>query len=167
MSVGKNLMLKIDKLYNTLFFIVLLFPFCAFAEQDAETLFQAGEWAKAADAYAIRTAADPQDAAAWFQLAVSARQAERYSVAINALTKAEDLEFAPVRISFERARLSVLSDDADGAVEELQAIASSGFTGVNFITGDPLLSTLEGQAEYDALVAEMSVQAFPCEHDEL
>ena len=160
-------MLKIDKLYNTLFFIVLLFPFCAFAEQDAETLFQAGEWAKAADAYAIRTAADPQDAAAWFQLAVSARQAERYSVAINALTKAEDLEFAPVRISFERARLSVLSDDADGAVEELQAIASSGFTGVNFITGDPLLSTLEGQAEYDALVAEMSVQAFPCEHDEL
>ena len=160
-------MLKIDKLYNTLFFIVLLFPFCAFAEQDAETLFQAGEWAKAADAYAIRTAADPQDAAAWFQLAVSARQAERYSVAINALTKAEDLEFAPVRISFERARLSVLSDDADGAVKELQAIASSGFTGVNFITGDPLLSTLEGQAEYDALVAEMSVQAFPCEHDEL
>lgn len=159
-------MLKIDKHYKLLIFIVLIFPFSSIAGQDADALFQAGEWAKAADAYAIRTAADPQDAAAWFQLAVSARQAERYSVALNALAKAEDLEFAPVRIGFERARLSVLSDDADGAVKELQAIASSGFTGVNFITGDPILSTLEGHAGYDALVAEMSIQAFPCEHDE-
>lgn len=159
-------MLKIDKHYKLLIFIVLIFPFSSIAGQDADALFQAGEWAKAADAYAIRTAADPQDAAAWFQLAVSARQAERYSVALNALAKAEDLEFAPVRIGFERARLSVLSDDADGAVKELQAIASSGFTGVNFITGDPMLSTLEGHAGYDALVAEMSIQAFPCEHDE-
>lgn len=159
-------MLKIDKNYKLLIFIVLIFPFSSIAGQDADALFQAGEWAKAADAYAIRTAADPQDAAAWFQLAVSARQAERYSVALNALAKAEDLEFAPVRIGFERARLSVLSDDADGAVKELQAIASSGFTGVNFITGDPMLSTLEGHAGYDALVAEMSMQAFPCEHDE-
>lgn len=159
-------MLKIDKNYKLLIFIVLIFPFSSIAGQDADALFQAGEWAKAADAYAIRTAADPQDTAAWFQLAVSARQAERYSVALNALAKAEDLEFAPVRIGFERARLSVLSDDADGAVKELQAIASSGFTGVNFITGDPILSTLEGHAGYDALVAEMSIQAFPCEHDE-
>jgi hypothetical protein len=159
-------MLKIDKNYKLLIFIVLIFPFSSIAGQDADALFQAGEWAKAADAYAIRTAADPQDTAAWFQLAVSARQAERYSVALNALAKSEDLEFAPVRIGFERARLSVLSDDADGAVKELQAIASSGFTGVNFITGDPMLSTLEGHAGYDALVAEMSMQAFPCEHDE-
>lgn len=159
-------MLKIDKLYKLLFFIILLFPFSSIAEQDADALFQAGEWAKAADAYAIRTAADSQDAAAWFQLAVSARQAERYGVALNALAKAEDLEFAPVRIGFERARLSVLSDAADGAVKELKAIASSGFTGVTFITGDPLLSTLEGHAGYDELIAEMSIKAFPCEHDE-
>jgi len=159
-------MLKLEKYYKSLSLMVLMLPFASIAGQDAEALFQAGEWAKAADAYAIRTAADPQDAAAWFQLAVSARQAERYSVALNALVKAEDLEFAPVRIGFERARLSVLSNDADGAVKELQAIASSGFTGVNFITGDSILSTLEGHAGYDALVAEMSIQAFPCEHDE-
>lgn len=159
-------MLKIEKYYKLFIFITLLFPFSVSAEQEAEDFFQAGEWGKAADAYAIRTATDPQDAAAWFQLAVSARQAERYSIALNALAKAEDLEFAPIRIRFERARLSVLSDDADGAVKELQAIASSGFTSVNFITGDPLLSSLEGHAGYDALVAEMSVQAYPCEHDE-
>jgi len=61
----------------------------------------------------------------------------------------------------------VLTDEVDAAVAELQNVASSGFTAVNFITGDPLLATLAGHAAYDALIAAMSIQAFPCEHDEL
>lgn len=88
-------MLKLEKIYKLLFFMVLIFPFASIAGQDAEALFQAGEWAKAADAYAIRTAADPQDAAAWFQLAVSARQAERYSVALNALVAEMSIQAFP------------------------------------------------------------------------
>jgi len=159
-------MSNIDKIYKYLISMCIFFPFSAMAEQDADAFFQAGDWPKAVDAYVLRTAEDPGDATAWFRLAVSARQAERYSVALNALAKAEDLEFSPVRIGFERARLDVLSGDADAAVKELRAAASSGFTGVNLISGDPLLSTLQGHAGYDALVAELSTRAFPCEHDE-
>ncbi len=157
----------IQKTNKLLIIIVFYLPFVATAEQDADSLFAAGDWAAAADAYASRTVDDPEDAVAWFQLAVSSRQAERYDAAFTALATAEALEFSPVRVGFERARLHVLADDEDAAVAELQALASSGFTAVNFITGDPLLSTLEGRAAYDALVATMSIQAFPCEHDEL
>ena len=160
-------MLNLLKTDNLLIFIVLIFSFSANAANDADSLFASGDWAGAADAYAQRTAEDPGDAAAWFQLAVSARQAERYTTALNALAKAEKLEFSPVRISFERARLDVLAGDRDAAVEELQSIASSGFTAVNFIIGDPLLGSLEGHPGYDTVVGEMSVKAFPCEHDEL
>ncbi len=160
-------MLNIDKSYKYLIMMSFLAPFSVAAEEGADSLFQTGDWAGAADAYAEQTAKNPEDARAWFQLAVSARQAERYSTALDSLAKAEALGFAPVRISFERARLSVLAEDNDRAVEELKAVASGGFTAVGFITGDPLLGTLEGHAGYDVLVAEMSIKAFPCEHDEL
>lgn len=137
------------------------------AEQDADSLFAAGDWVAAAEAYRLRTLENPEDAAAWFQLAVSERHAERYSTALDALNKAEELSYAPVRIRFERARLRVLADDAQGAVEELRALVSGGFAAVNFVTGDPLLASLDGYPGYDALIEEMSVQAFPCEHDAL
>ncbi|MGI9236946.1 MAG: hypothetical protein ACR2QZ_06090 [Woeseiaceae bacterium] len=145
--------------------ITIIVSISAHAEQDAEEYFAAGDWAAAADAYAQRTEGDPTDTAAWFRLAVSARQAERYAVARGALDRAESLQFSPVRVGFERARLDVLAGDKAGAMTELRAIADSGFTGVNVITSDPVLAALEGNSAYDALLAEMSKQAFPCEHD--
>lgn len=155
----------IEKVCKALIIILFIIPIPVQAQADADRLFEASEWDAAADAYALRTAADPQDVDAWFRLAVSSRQAERYEVARKALGQAEDLQFSPVRISLERARLNVLTDDADGALNELLSVASSGFTAVNIITADPVLATLAGDAAYDQLVAEMSRQAFPCEHD--
>lgn len=137
----------------------------AHAAGEAERYFEAGEWAAAADAYAKRTQADPDDVAAWFSLAVSFRHAERYSEAHDALTEAEKREFSPVRIGLERARLNVLAGDSDAAIAELQAVADSGFTGAGVISGDPVLAKLAGQERYDALLAEMSRQAYPCEND--
>ncbi len=137
----------------------------AWAEPDADALFAAGDWAAATAAYAERTASDPEDAAAWFRLGVSARQAGQPGTARAALLKAEALQFSPIRIGIERARLSALAGEPDAAVAELQAIAAQGFTAVGVITADPLLSALSGHAGYDALVAEMSAKAFPCEHD--
>lgn len=160
-------MLNLVKKYNLLISIFFIFPFSAIAADDADRFFASGDWVAAVEAYTLSTAENPEDAAAWFQLAVSARQAERYSTALNALAKAEKLEFSPVRVSFERARLSVLAGEGDAAVEELESIASSGFTAVNLITGDALLSTLQGHAGYEAVVGEMSLKTFPCEHDAL
>jgi hypothetical protein len=160
-------MLNLKNNYKYIIFMIFFTQISWAVAEDADSLFEAGDWAAAAEAYAEQTSKSPEDPRGWFQLAVSARQAGRYSTALNALARAEALGFAPVRVSFERARLSVLAKDDDRAVEHLQAVASSGFTAVGIITGDPLLGTLEGHAEYDALVAEMSIKAFPCEHDEL
>ena len=108
----------------------------------------------------------PLDASGWFQIAQSAREEERFAVAHDALDKAEQMEFSPVRISFERARLHKLADDPANAVGELEAIAASGFTSVGFIENDPILNTLAGNERYDDLVATMSRLAYPCQYDE-
>ena len=158
-------MSKLEKIYKVLILIIISFSANVYAEGAAESFFEAGDWAAAAKAYADRTATDPEDVAAWFRLAVSARHAERYQVARDALDQAEKREFSPARIGLERARLKVLTEDKEAAVEELRFIAERGFAAVNVITGDPVLGTLAGESGFDALVSEMTRQAYPCEHD--
>ena len=107
----------------------------------------------------------PSDAGGWFRLAQEARQSGRLEEAHEALASAEEQGFAPLRIAFERARLHVLAEQPRQAVDELEAIADTGFTAVGFITGDPILKSLAGNARYDKLVREMSKAAYPCEND--
>ncbi len=159
-------MLSLRKTFKLMIINSLLFATSVWAQADANDLYQAEKWAEAQEAYAAVVAENPDDGSSWLRLAASARKAERYDVAQNALSKADDLDFAPLQVNMERARLKVLSDDVEGAVADLQAVAAGGFTAVGFISNDPVLGTLAGNAAFDNLVAEMSVAAYPCEHDE-
>ena len=125
----------------------------AWAETDANDLYQAERWAEALEAYTAVVAENSDDGLSWLRLAVSARRTERYDVALNALSKADDLEFAPLQVKMERARLKVLSGDTEGAVADLQAVAASGFTAIGLMTNDPVLGTLAGNAAFDSMVA--------------
>ena len=111
-------------------------------------------------------AAPDTDGAAWYALAVEAREAGDGATAARALDQAEALEYSPARIGLERARLAVLANDSAAAVAQLQALADGGFTAVGVVTGDPLLSTLAGRPDFDTLVATLSEAAYPCEHQE-
>ena len=71
----------------------------------------------------------------------------------------------PIQAALESARESVREGDADAAVETLEGLAAAGFNAVGVITGDDELATLEGHEGFDQLVAQMTVAAFPCEHD--
>ena len=71
----------------------------------------------------------------------------------------------PIQAALDSARGSVRAGDADAAVATLEALAAGGFTAVGVITGDEDLATLAGHQGFDALVAQMTVSAFPCEHD--
>jgi hypothetical protein len=111
-------------------------------------------------------AQEPQDGAGWFAAAQEARAAGDLEAASEALEKASAGGFAPVRVSFESARLLTLGGNGDAAAAVLQGLADNGFTAVAFITGDPILSRLAGNAAFDRLVADMSARAYPCESDE-
>ena len=79
---------------------------------------------------ALVAAQTPTDGNGWFQLAVESRESEQFGEAYDALSKAEQLGFAPLRIGFERARLHTLANEPDAAVAEIESIAASGFTSV-------------------------------------
>lgn len=111
-------------------------------------------------------AQEPTDAATWFQQAQEAREARRLDEAHEALDSAAALGFAPLRISFERARVHTLAKKPSLAVAQLRSIADAGFTAVGFVVNDAILSTLTGNEGYDTIVAEMSARAYPCQSDD-
>ena len=73
---------------------------------------------------------------------------------------------SPLQAALDNAREAARNDDVETAVGELQKMYDAGFTTVAVIIGDSDLSQLAGNAAYDDLVASMTRQAYPCEHDE-
>ncbi len=114
----------------------------------------------------IAFAAAEGDAAEWYQRAVEQRQAQDLEAAWAALEEAERLGFSAIRVNLEQARLHAVAGDTEEAIAALEAIAASGFAAVGIIEGDPVLGALAGNPGYDSLIADMSVKAYPCAHDE-
>lgn len=149
--------------------LVVVAGLAAACERQEETPPQTTSLKAGADLSAELTAlaaAPDTDGATWYALAVKAREAGDRSTAARALDEAEAVQYSPPRIGLERARLSVLGDDPAAAVRQLQALADGGFTAVGVMTNDPLLSSLAGRPDFDALVAALSKVAYPCEHRE-
>ena len=116
--------------------------------------------------YAVLESAVSEDGQAWYLLARKARLAGDFELAGKALGKAESLEFAAIRIAIERARIAVVTGKDEQAEAELQKTLDAGFTSVQVLLNDPDINSLAGREKYDAIVAEMSVAAYPCEHQE-
>ena len=157
--------MKLIKIRKLLIILIITSSVSMAASPDADALFDAEAWNEAATAYAKATTTDPEDGRAWFRLSVSSRESGDMTTARQALEKAESLQYSPIRIQFERSRQLILEGDANAAIAELRKIFDSGFTAVGIFTGDKIVSTLAGNADYDALIAAMSAKAYPCEHD--
>jgi len=118
------------------------------------------------DRYASLAASDESSAQQWFELAQQAREAGETGVAGDALDAAVAAGLSPVRSGLERARLHVATGKPGEAVSALEALAASGFAAPPVITGDPVLSSMQGRPDYEALIETMSRQAYPCRYDE-
>ena len=100
----------------------------------------------------------------WFALAQKAREAEVYTIASEALSRAGETGLSPIQLGVESARLYTVQGESDAAVSALRDLFGQGFTAVAFLDSDPVISSLAGNAGYDGLIEDMSVQAYPCGH---
>ncbi len=154
------------RVFNKLLIVIILSTSSyAYADDEADALFQAEKWSEAADAYEAVVLDEPDNTTAWTRLAVSARKAERFDTALKALLKAEEQGFGAIQIGVERVRIDVMKGDNDAAMEGLTALVDSGFTAVAFIRNDPILSRMAGHKAYEELTAELEKTAYPCEND--
>jgi len=102
----------------------------------------------------------------WLRVAGDARNTDQFEIANKSLDKASSYGLPPIRVGIEKARILVASNDPAGAMTELQKVFAAGFTSVGVLTNDPLINSMEGRKDYDELVQTMSVQAYPCVHQQ-
>ncbi len=119
----------------------------------------------AAELFRLEESAN-ENAQDWLRLAADARDADEWEIATKSLDKASSYGLSPIQAGLEKARILMAGNDPAGATTVLQNLFAAGFTGVGALTNDPLISTLEGGTDYDELVQTMSVQAYPCAHQQ-
>jgi hypothetical protein len=107
-----------------------------------------------------------EDAQDWLQLARDARELDELKIAKASLENAAGFGLPQIPFGIEKARILVAGDDLAAATAELQSLFDAGFTSVGVFTNDPVINSMEGRKDYDELVRTMSVQAYPCAHQE-
>lgn len=149
----------------TLVICLMLCPVLAVG-QPADSLFQAGDFAGAAQAYAARLKAHPDDARGWFRLGMAHHQQAHYREALLAWEKAEETGFPPAFTRYNRAAALARLGDADGAIDWLGRAIEAGFSQVQTLQTDDDLAPLRKDARFQALVEAADRKARPCLHDE-
>jgi tetratricopeptide (TPR) repeat protein len=143
--------LKGDKKYEKLFFpffltlLLLLQPLSAkpqsevSAVKEADALFQAQDWEKAAKAYEALTKADPTIGRSWYRLGYSLHALGRYGQAIDAYKKAVEINQNPIAM-YNLACAYSRNKENNQALDWLNKGVDAGFTQVNQIKADPDLA---------------------------
>ena len=132
-------------------------------QQKADELFKAGEWAKAAQAYADLTKAEPENAQAWFQLGASLHEIAEFSRSAEAFEKAEKAGFRPAaQALFRQVRAYARAGDRDKAFAALARLAAAGFLNTQLLNSQADLESLRADARFAEALKEIDKNARPC-----
>ena len=134
--------------------------------EDADALFQAGDWAGAAVAYESILEADSTVAMAWYRLGRVRSEQGRHEAALVSFGAAERHGFPPIYIRFGLARSYVALGREDAALAELERAADNGLGQAGAITQDPGLEPLMDNPGLRAVLAKVERNSEPCRHME-
>ena len=132
----------------------------------ADDHFQAERWTEASAEYEGILAADSTVAMAWYRLGRVRHAQGRDEEALELFRAAERNGFPPMYIRFSLARSLVALDRQEAALDELQTLATNGFTQTASVTDDPGLAPLAGEPRLAEILATMERNAAPCLHSE-
>lgn len=159
--------------YQVIAALLVLTPSAVIAQEagEAAALFAAGDWAGAAEAYERAVDADPQAGLAWYRLGVASHRLGRSSRALAALERAAASDFARSppgsrAVPLELARVHAGRGDAGAALTALETAAAAGLRGPRRLRDDEALAALAGESRFEAILATVRGNTFPCEQGE-
>lgn len=149
--------------------LVLLGPLSAdLAAQTtsgADSLFRAGDWQAAAEAYRGLVARDSTSGQAWFRLGIALRNLGRWPDAVQALQRADTLGFQRIAAQYNIARGYAHLGDRDRALDWLSRAVAGGFSQPSTLRSDSSFIALREDSRFDSLAARADRNARPCEYD--
>jgi hypothetical protein len=148
---------------------LILAPVAAIADvptmREADVLFAAQAWEKAAKAYASIVESDPENGRAWFRLGTAYEKLDNWKDAATAWNKAGALGFAPARVNYNLARAEARSGDGDRALELLEVAVEGGFADLESLKNDAALDSIRSTPMFPVLVEAATKNRFPCRYD--
>lgn len=154
-------------LHGLILFVLLgLPPMAADAvtQEEADTLYRAGQWAAAERAYRELATADSGDARAFYRLAVSLRNQGRLEAAEMWLGEAEGHAVPARLIRLEQARLLAARGRDNAALDALAEAADAGLADPKALEEDPALKALADRVRFGEILAAVRRNQAPCEH---
>jgi hypothetical protein len=134
-------------------------------EQEAATFLQASDWPQTVAAYTKLVAIEAVNPRAWFGLGVGLHETGKYSDALTAFTKAENMGYLPAfPLRARLARTHAKLGDNTKAFAELDRLAASGFSGVTLLQV-PDFAALKSDPRFTAVTERLDRNARPCEFD--
>lgn len=129
--------------------------------QTANQYFQKQDWQNAAQAYLSVTSLDSKDGRAWYRLGFSYHSLSQYEKAIEAYTKAVEINNNPIAM-YNLACSYAKSGNKDKALEWLNSSVEKGFAQLEQIKTDKDLSSLYSEVKFTEIVKKVEKVAFPC-----
>jgi len=162
--------LPVTAILLTLFVIIItpatLRPIDAAEAADplarANAALAAGELDKAAAGFAAITRDDPSNGAAWLGLGQALHRQEKFTDALEALEKADSLEFAPPRTRYWLARAAARLGRVNVALTWLDRAVDAGFPALQLLQTESDLDSLREDPRFAAIVERVERAAFPC-----
>jgi len=133
------------------------------AIDEADALFEAKEWAKAADAFAAIYAVDKQNTSAAFKMGYAHHAAGNFQRAIDAYMEIADpggpIVFYNLGCAYARMGKS------ESALSWLDRAAAAGFAEAKLVAEDEDLATVRSDSRFDGFARRVKSNAFPCAED--
>ena len=137
-------------------------------QQEAQTLYQASDWAGAAEAYERVTAEEPGNGLAWLRLGRALTELGRGEEALEAFGRVPDTGLQTPFLHVFEARALTLLGRGDEAVAVLERIQPSPVLGGGAIVrDDPAFASIVDDARVQSLIEALEAAAWPCRADEM
>jgi hypothetical protein len=132
---------------------------------QADSLFAAGDWTRAAVLYKTIVKKEPNLAVVWNNLGVCYHQTKKYAQAIesfqHSLSSQPD-SAAQIFTQVALARAYAMNQQPDKAYPQLEAAISSGYAQAHELETQADLEVLRKENRYTALIQRATENAFPC-----
>ncbi len=133
---------------------------------DANRLYQAQQFAQAAQAFEVVVKSDPGNAKAWYRLGISLMQSGNAPAAQAPLEKALALGFIPQYTLYALAEQQAQTGHAQNAVDYLRKSFAYGALPPKVLEGDDALKPIQTRPDYLALLQQSKDKYEPCAHDQ-
>lgn len=130
--------------------------------ESATEKFNKQDWAGAEMDFTKYLKKNKDDSAAWYSLAMSQKNLEKYDEALKSFSQAKATNFNPIFVDFNVAKVYSIKGDAEGMYSTLEEAANNGLFIYSALKSHPEFSDYQDNERFLKILEKVEQNAYPC-----